>query len=117
MSRRPGPPVVETLRVGLIGANPQQGWAAQAHLPVLATLPGVEPRKPMWWGAWCSGWWIVLCVVATDVTVLIYRVGRIDLGGQVSGTVLNIVKWHLLLDSVSIGHFSTTHGASLVIGE
>ncbi len=34
--------MVETLRVGLIGANPQQGWAAQAHLPALAELPGVE---------------------------------------------------------------------------
>ncbi len=70
----------------------------------------------MWWEAWCSGWWIVLCVVATDATVLIYRVGRIDRGGidlgrQIPGTVLTIVKWHLLLDSVSIGHFNTTHGA------
>lgn len=32
----------DTLRVGLIGANPQRGWAAQAHLPALAALPHLE---------------------------------------------------------------------------
>lgn len=68
--------------------------------------------------AWCSGWRIVLRVVAADIAVLVYRVGRInlgeiDLGGQVFGTVRNAVQWHLLLDNVSIGHFNTTHGASL----
>src|SRR3954470_22994209 len=27
------------LRVGIIGANPDRGWAAQAHIPALRSLP------------------------------------------------------------------------------
>jgi predicted dehydrogenase len=30
--------VVEPLRVGVIGASPERGWAAEAHLPALAAL-------------------------------------------------------------------------------
>jgi predicted dehydrogenase len=29
----------ERIRVGIIGANPDRGWAAQAHLPALRSLP------------------------------------------------------------------------------
>src|SRR5213594_3405901 len=28
------------IRVGIIGANPDRGWAAQAHIPALRSLPG-----------------------------------------------------------------------------
>src|SRR5436853_5534172 len=27
------------IRVGIIGANPDRGWAAQAHIPALTSLP------------------------------------------------------------------------------
>ncbi len=27
------------IRVGIIGANPDRGWAAQAHIPALKSLP------------------------------------------------------------------------------
>src|SRR3954470_18693865 len=27
------------IRVGIIGANPDRGWAAQAHIPALRSLP------------------------------------------------------------------------------
>src|SRR4051794_35993031 len=27
------------IRVGIIGANPERGWAAQAHIPALRSLP------------------------------------------------------------------------------
>ncbi|SRR6266536_1386001 len=30
------------IRVGVVGANPERGWAARAHLPALRELPGVE---------------------------------------------------------------------------
>jgi hypothetical protein len=29
----------ERIRVGIIGANPDRGWAAQAHIPALKSLP------------------------------------------------------------------------------
>src|SRR5438445_11420226 len=35
MSRRP----TARIRVGIIGANPDRGWAAQAHIPALKSLP------------------------------------------------------------------------------
>jgi predicted dehydrogenase len=41
MSAQPGRPV-DQIRVGVIGANPSRGWAAEAHLPALAALKGVE---------------------------------------------------------------------------
>src|SRR5438552_2212402 len=28
------------IRVGIVGANPDRGWAAQAHMPALKSLPG-----------------------------------------------------------------------------
>ncbi|WP_156028207.1 hypothetical protein [Candidatus Solirubrobacter pratensis] len=28
----------ERIRVGIIGANPDRGWAAQAHIPALTSL-------------------------------------------------------------------------------
>jgi predicted dehydrogenase len=34
--------VVDTIRVGVVGANPSRGWALTAHLPALAALPGFE---------------------------------------------------------------------------
>lgn len=34
--------MADTVRVGVIGANPERGWAAEAHLPALAALDGVE---------------------------------------------------------------------------
>jgi predicted dehydrogenase len=30
---------VKRIRVGIIGANPDRGWAAQAHIPALKSLP------------------------------------------------------------------------------
>ncbi|RFU36757.1 gfo/Idh/MocA family oxidoreductase [Actinomadura logoneensis] len=30
------------IRVGIIGANPDQGWASRAHIPALRALPGYE---------------------------------------------------------------------------
>jgi predicted dehydrogenase len=27
------------IRVGIVGANPDRGWAAQAHIPALTSLP------------------------------------------------------------------------------
>jgi predicted dehydrogenase len=30
------------MRVGIIGANPERGWAARAHVPALKALPGFE---------------------------------------------------------------------------
>lgn len=32
----------ETIRVGVIGANPERGWALAAHLPALAAMDGFE---------------------------------------------------------------------------
>ncbi len=32
----------KTVRVGLIGANPEGGWAREAHVPALGLLPGFE---------------------------------------------------------------------------
>jgi predicted dehydrogenase len=32
----------DTIRVGVIGANPEQGWAARAHIPALLALPDYE---------------------------------------------------------------------------
>ena len=34
--------VKHRIRVGIIGASPDAGWAAQAHLPALATLPAYQ---------------------------------------------------------------------------
>src|SRR5438128_11905248 len=31
--------MTERIRVGIIGANPDRGWAAQAHIPALRSLP------------------------------------------------------------------------------
>ncbi|HMC17585.1 MAG TPA: hypothetical protein VKH16_00080, partial [Gemmatimonadales bacterium] len=31
--------MTKRIRVGLIGANPDRGWAAQAHIPALQSLP------------------------------------------------------------------------------
>src|SRR5205814_3943470 len=36
MSKR----AIKRIRVGIIGANPDRGWAAQAHIPALRSLPG-----------------------------------------------------------------------------
>src|SRR5438876_11112923 len=35
-------PIMSTkkIRIGIIGANPERGWAAQAHIPALKSLPG-----------------------------------------------------------------------------
>ena len=30
------------LRVGIVGANPERGWALGAHLPALKAMPGFE---------------------------------------------------------------------------
>lgn len=35
------PPTRSPLRVGIVGASPKRGWAAAAHLPALAALPGL----------------------------------------------------------------------------
>ncbi|KZM69596.1 Gfo/Idh/MocA family protein [Nocardia terpenica] len=32
----------EHIRVGIIGASPDRGWATRAHIPALRTLPGLE---------------------------------------------------------------------------
>src|SRR6266566_4109638 len=32
--------MTKRIRVGIIGANPDRGWAAQAHIPALQSLPG-----------------------------------------------------------------------------
>ncbi|TDD66084.1 Gfo/Idh/MocA family oxidoreductase [Actinomadura rubrisoli] len=32
----------EKIRVGVIGANPDRGWAARAHIPALRALPGYD---------------------------------------------------------------------------
>ncbi|QIS23268.1 Gfo/Idh/MocA family protein [Nocardia terpenica] len=32
----------ERIRVGIIGASPDRGWATRAHIPALRTLPGLE---------------------------------------------------------------------------
>ncbi|MFC7640621.1 hypothetical protein ACFQX6_06100 [Streptosporangium lutulentum] len=32
----------DTVRVGIIGANPDRGWAARAHIPALRALPDFE---------------------------------------------------------------------------
>ena len=34
--------MVKVLRVGIIGANPDGGWAREAHIPALQALPGLE---------------------------------------------------------------------------
>ena len=34
--------MVKRLRVGLIGANPDGGWARESHVPALQALPGLE---------------------------------------------------------------------------
>ena len=34
--------MAETVRVGIVGANPGRGWALTAHLPGLSVLPGFE---------------------------------------------------------------------------
>ena len=34
-----GIPMADTIRVGIIGANPDRSWALRAHIPALATLP------------------------------------------------------------------------------
>jgi predicted dehydrogenase len=34
-----GKSATERIRVGIIGANPDRGWAAQAHIPALRSLP------------------------------------------------------------------------------
>src|SRR5437660_3777204 len=31
---------IKRIRVGIIGANPDRGWAAQAHIPALTSLSG-----------------------------------------------------------------------------
>ena len=31
--------MTKRIRVGIIGANPDRGWAAQAHIPALQSLP------------------------------------------------------------------------------
>ena len=31
--------MTKRIRVGIIGANPDRGWAAQAHIPALKSLP------------------------------------------------------------------------------
>lgn len=31
-----------SIRVGVIGANPERGWAARAHIPALRAVPGLE---------------------------------------------------------------------------
>src|SRR5216110_3890170 len=31
--------MTQRIRVGIIGANPDPGWAAQAHIPALQSLP------------------------------------------------------------------------------
>ncbi|MFC5181688.1 Gfo/Idh/MocA family protein [Actinomadura harenae] len=33
---------MSAIRVGIIGANPDQGWASRAHIPALRALPGFE---------------------------------------------------------------------------
>ncbi len=33
--------MTKRIRVGIIGANPDRGWAAQAHIPALQSLPEV----------------------------------------------------------------------------
>ncbi|WP_034489628.1 Gfo/Idh/MocA family protein [Actinomadura oligospora] len=33
---------MSVIRVGIIGANPDQGWASRAHIPALRALPGFE---------------------------------------------------------------------------
>ncbi|MEV5572955.1 Gfo/Idh/MocA family oxidoreductase [Spirillospora sp. NPDC052269] len=33
---------MSAIRVGVIGANPDQGWASRAHIPALRALPGFE---------------------------------------------------------------------------
>jgi hypothetical protein len=87
------------------------GFAPRELHGVLDLVSGVTAVS----SAPLSYWWIVLRVVVADVAVLVYRVGGIDVGGQFFRTVLDIVKWHLLLDSVIIGHFNTIHDLSLVI--
>lgn len=32
----------ETFRIGIVGANPARGWARDAHIPALQSLPGVR---------------------------------------------------------------------------
>jgi predicted dehydrogenase len=34
--------VASPIRVGIIGANPNEGWARGAHVPAIAALPGLE---------------------------------------------------------------------------
>ena len=31
--------MADTIRVGIIGANPERSWALRAHIPALAALP------------------------------------------------------------------------------
>ena len=49
--------MTKRIRVGIIGANPDRGWAAQAHIPALQSLPedfeitalfttGANPPRP-----------------------------------------------------------------------
>ena len=40
MSHSGGARASKKIRVGIIGANPDRGWAAQAHIPALKSLPG-----------------------------------------------------------------------------
>jgi len=37
-------PITDRIGVGIIGANPDHGWASWSHIPALATLPDYELR-------------------------------------------------------------------------
>ena len=36
------PDPIQTLRVGIVGASPERGWAKEAHVPALRQLPGFK---------------------------------------------------------------------------
>src|SRR5262245_64275488 len=38
-SSQKGITMADTIRVGIIGANPERSWALRAHIPALAALP------------------------------------------------------------------------------
>ena len=41
LGKQPSAPI----RIGIVGATPERGWAAMAHIPAIRTVPSLTSRR------------------------------------------------------------------------
>ncbi|WP_019074878.1 Gfo/Idh/MocA family protein [Streptomyces hokutonensis] len=111
----------DTIRVGVIGANAERGWASATHLPALAGLPGLElsavantragvaARTAEQWGAAHSFTDPLELIEHPEVDLVAVSVQlpvREDLVAQVISAGKHVYcEWPLGLDAVRAGRY------------